>query len=523
MRGVALPYWRSRRSVYARRALAATLRPHAPPGDPAPCRVPCSRCRRAALAQSAGDEQYADPFGQVEEPNSGQARSQAPDQSAQAPATPAQTATRHHRRGPGRGLAGAGRRRCPGPASRPCSWPAPARSSSAPVPACAGASPEPHAGRDQRPRRRAGRDWRCRALELASSRSCSPRSVPTATPSSGRPARSRTGRATSGSSSCCPSGLAARGSSSRPRTSRRWPIQPTWCVIHDAAPFREPGWYGRAYGAWHRALIPRLARRAKLVIVPSEFVRSELIELFGLPADRVRAIPPGSTRASAPPATRPPCSPAWTWTAAPTCSRSAPRASARTCGCWTRSRRGSPRAASMSRWPAPGARTSPPPAPESPGGSGTWTTPTCPPSTPARPRSPCRRSTRASACRASRPWRQARPVVAADRAALPEACAGAALLADPDDEEAFAAALVEAVGTERHRLIDAGRSAGLGAHLAPNGRGDRRGARPAARLDLRALLAERLATRRSWCSPRSGGRCAGTRASAGWAVKTLSS
>jgi hypothetical protein len=44
--------------------------------------LPCS-----ALAQSAGDEQYADPFGQVEEPNSGQ------DQSAQAPATPAQTTT----------------------------------------------------------------------------------------------------------------------------------------------------------------------------------------------------------------------------------------------------------------------------------------------------------------------------------------------------------------------------------------------------------------------------------------------
>jgi hypothetical protein len=48
----------------------------------------------AALAQSAGDEQYADPFGQVEKPNSGQGQqSQAPAQSAPAPATPAQTAT----------------------------------------------------------------------------------------------------------------------------------------------------------------------------------------------------------------------------------------------------------------------------------------------------------------------------------------------------------------------------------------------------------------------------------------------
>jgi hypothetical protein len=44
--------------------------------------LPC-----AALAQSAGDEQYADPFGQVKEPNGGNdQQAQAPDQSAQAPA-----------------------------------------------------------------------------------------------------------------------------------------------------------------------------------------------------------------------------------------------------------------------------------------------------------------------------------------------------------------------------------------------------------------------------------------------------
>jgi hypothetical protein len=49
--------------------------------------LPC-----AALAQSAGDEQYADPFGQVKEPNGGNdQQGQAPDQSAQAPAAPAQT------------------------------------------------------------------------------------------------------------------------------------------------------------------------------------------------------------------------------------------------------------------------------------------------------------------------------------------------------------------------------------------------------------------------------------------------
>ena len=55
------------------------------------------------------------------------------------------------------------------------------------------------------------------------------------------------------------------------------------------------------------------------------------------------------------------------------------------------------------------------------------------------------------------------PVVAADRGALPEACGGAALLADPGDAGAFAAALLEAAGPERDRLTAAGgeRAAGL--------------------------------------------------------------
>jgi glycosyltransferase involved in cell wall biosynthesis len=49
------------------------------------------------------------------------------------------------------------------------------------------------------------------------------------------------------------------------------------------------------------------------------------------------------------------------------------------------------------------------------------------------------------------------PVVAADRAALPEACGGAALLADPSDPDAFAGALLDAAGAERERLVAAGR------------------------------------------------------------------
>jgi hypothetical protein len=48
----------------------------------------------AALAQNAGDEQYADPFGQVQDQGGGQSQqNEAPAQSAPAPAAPAQTTT----------------------------------------------------------------------------------------------------------------------------------------------------------------------------------------------------------------------------------------------------------------------------------------------------------------------------------------------------------------------------------------------------------------------------------------------
>ena len=56
------------------------------------------------------------------------------------------------------------------------------------------------------------------------------------------------------------------------------------------------------------------------------------------------------------------------------------------------------------------------------------------------------------------------PVVASNRAALPETCADAALLADPDDREAFATAVLAAAHETdtRDRLIAAGRERAAG-------------------------------------------------------------
>jgi glycosyltransferase involved in cell wall biosynthesis len=55
-------------------------------------------------------------------------------------------------------------------------------------------------------------------------------------------------------------------------------------VIHDAAALREPGWYSPAYARAQAALLPRIARRARLVVTVSEFSRGELRELLGVDA-----------------------------------------------------------------------------------------------------------------------------------------------------------------------------------------------------------------------------------------------
>src|SRR4051812_5590951 len=55
-------------------------------------------------------------------------------------------------------------------------------------------------------------------------------------------------------------------------------------VIHDVAALRHPEWYSRPYVAWQRAVLPAIARRARLVITVSEFSRREIQEVLGVDA-----------------------------------------------------------------------------------------------------------------------------------------------------------------------------------------------------------------------------------------------
>jgi glycosyltransferase involved in cell wall biosynthesis len=55
-------------------------------------------------------------------------------------------------------------------------------------------------------------------------------------------------------------------------------------VIHDAAALRHPEWYSPLYARWQRAVLPAIAKRARVVITVSDFSRRELHELLDVDA-----------------------------------------------------------------------------------------------------------------------------------------------------------------------------------------------------------------------------------------------
>ena len=64
-------------------------------------------------------------------------------------------------------------------------------------------------------------------------------------------------------------------------------------VIHDVAALRFPRAYSRSYVAYQRAMLPVLARGARLLITVSEFSRGELVEVLGADPGRIEVVPEG--------------------------------------------------------------------------------------------------------------------------------------------------------------------------------------------------------------------------------------
>jgi glycosyltransferase involved in cell wall biosynthesis len=70
---------------------------------------------------------------------------------------------------------------------------------------------------------------------------------------------------------------------------------PTVVAIHDLSFVAHPEWFTVREGARRRFLASQSAQRARAVITISDFSRQELVERLGVPAEKIRVIPPGVT------------------------------------------------------------------------------------------------------------------------------------------------------------------------------------------------------------------------------------
>src|ERR1051325_2474323 len=65
-------------------------------------------------------------------------------------------------------------------------------------------------------------------------------------------------------------------------------------VIHDVAALSHPERSRPAYVAYQRALLPRIAKRARLIITVSEFSKRELVDMLHADPDRIAVVPHGA-------------------------------------------------------------------------------------------------------------------------------------------------------------------------------------------------------------------------------------
>jgi len=229
-------------------------------------------------------------------------------------------------------------------------------------------------------------------------------------------------------------------------------------VIHDLAPLRHPEWYGSAYVRWQRLALPRIARRARRVITVSEFSRGELVELLGLEHDDVSVVRGGVGEAFSPDADPAPARAAhrldrpYALAVGTRVVRKNLAALERAAGALASAgvelvTAGSGRGY-MREESAPAARPLGYVVEEQLPGLYAGARALVMPSLYEGFGLPCLEAMASGT-----------PLVAADRAALPETCGNAALLVDPDDAEALAEALIRAATDDalRERLISAGR------------------------------------------------------------------
>jgi glycosyltransferase involved in cell wall biosynthesis len=65
-------------------------------------------------------------------------------------------------------------------------------------------------------------------------------------------------------------------------------------VIHDVAPLARPESYSSTYLAYQRTMLPAIARRARLILTVSEFSKAEIVTRLGVAPARVEIAPGGA-------------------------------------------------------------------------------------------------------------------------------------------------------------------------------------------------------------------------------------
>ena len=77
-------------------------------------------------------------------------------------------------------------------------------------------------------------------------------------------------------------------------TTYRGPIRsklPVVVTVHDIAVFRHPEAFPPWTRTYARRVVPRVLREARLVLAVSEFTASELVEVLGIPREKIRVVP----------------------------------------------------------------------------------------------------------------------------------------------------------------------------------------------------------------------------------------
>ena len=61
-------------------------------------------------------------------------------------------------------------------------------------------------------------------------------------------------------------------------------------TIHDLAFMVNPSWYSRSYAVFYKALTPLCAATSMRVLTVSEFSKSEITRLLGIPGEKISVI-----------------------------------------------------------------------------------------------------------------------------------------------------------------------------------------------------------------------------------------